>query len=89
MQCQIPGNIRRIRKLFVSESKKKKVFLVIQHCLISLYNPTTKTYREWDITRPTEWILRIGYKDNYKHEIRIFTIYDNIERFATYIQTGM
>lgn len=85
---QISQNIRDIRKIYVSENKYNDACLIIQHCLISLYNPVTQTYKEWDIFNPCEWIIKIIRKNNCKHVIRIVARYDSIQAIAKYLVTG-
>lgn len=72
----------KIKKLF---KKEKGCFITIEHCIIPLYNPYTKMYREWDINKPTEWIVKIRNADKTKHEIIIFFKYKDIEKIAMYI----
>lgn len=88
MELVVPRNIHKLRKIFVSENKGANASLIVQHCLISLYNPATQSYREWDMNEQTEWIVKIGQKTSYKYEVRIFASYNDIENIAKYIVTG-
>lgn len=75
-----------VRKMMTKSIKKEPTStVVIEHCVIPLFEPSTKTYRKWNPKTPSQWIVYICSVSKHgilirKHVRYFYALYSDIER---------
>lgn len=76
-QSKINRFIRKVQDALV---KYKGSHVVIAHDVINLYNPVTRSYREWNPNEVSSWFILIKTDhETVKERFRFYALYNDLE----------
>lgn len=80
-----PKDIHQLQKIRKIIRKDRSLNVLVSHSIIPLFQPITRTYREWNPKKPSQWVIHVMYNGIEKQRYYITALYEEIESIASYL----